>query len=188
MSRMRVPITLCSVLVALSACAEPTPTSAVVTSSAAPGALMFDRGHGAPIHEFSPSSHLDFPAGTVCTFELLGEPVSNNGTATIFPPAANGDVEVQITGTYVERLINAGTGRSITENLSGPLLITSHADGSATLVLRGRTQLFFFPTDLPAGPRAYINSGRAELAIAPDGQEVLVSQSGTQEDICAALQ
>lgn len=99
-------------LVALSACAEPVPTSAVVTSSDAPDAFMFDRGHGAP----------------------------------------------------------------------------SHADGSTTLVLTGRTQLFFFPTDLPAGPRAYINSGRAELAIAPDGQEVLVSQSGTQEDICAALQ
>ena len=172
----------------VAACADGAPTSPVIQRKALVAAPYFSKGHGGPTHEPSPGSFLDFPAGVVCSFELLGEPLANNGKATTFPAAANGDVEMLITGTYVERLSNASTGKSIVENLSGPLHFTFHTDGSATLVLTGRTQLFFGSADIPAGPRAYINSGRAEVTLSPDGTETLVSQSGEQTDICAALQ
>jgi hypothetical protein len=171
------------------ACSDTTPTApmAPVAQQLASPAFALSRGPGKPEHFPIPGSTLDFAPGEVCAFGVHGETVKSNSKVTSYPPAENGDVTQRITGQFVETLTNTSTGKSMTANLPGPLTFTFHADGSATLVLTGRTQLFFFPTDIPAGPRMIINSGRAEVTFTPSGQEILESISGTQEDVCAAL-
>jgi hypothetical protein len=39
---------------------------------------------------------------------------------------------------------------------------------------------------MPPGPRTFINSGRIVFEFTPSGQGTLVSQSGHEEDVCAA--
>lgn len=171
------------------ACSDTTPTAPMtpVAHQTASPAFALSRGPGKPAHFPIPGSVLDFAPGDVCPFGVHGETVKSNSKVTSYPPAENGDITQRITGQFVETLTNTSSGKSMTANLPGPLTFTYHADGSATLVLTGRTQLFFFPTDIPAGPRLIINSGRAEVTITPSGQEILESISGTQEDVCAAL-
>jgi hypothetical protein len=131
----------------------------------------------------------DFPKGLACAgFELAGAPVVNNEVAKIFPADANGDVRIIVTGSLVERVTNVDSGKSIAVNVSGPVFVTEHPDGSATLDFGGRSgPIVFFPTDIPAGPRAFINSGRVVVTVTPTDQFILVSQSGHEEDVCAAL-
>ncbi|HEX5386739.1 MAG TPA: hypothetical protein VFW66_08580 [Gemmatimonadales bacterium] len=171
------------------ACSDSAPTAptAQVARQIAPPAFALSRGPGKPEHFPIPGSVLDFAPGDVCAFGVHGETVKSNSLVTSYPPAENGDITQRITGQFVETLTNTSNGKSMTANLPGPLTFTYHVDGSATLVLTGTTQLFFFPTDIPAGPKLIINSGRAVVTFTPSGQEVLESISGTQEDVCAAL-
>jgi hypothetical protein len=126
-------------------------------------------------------------AGLACSFELAGQPLVNNELTTTFPPEANGDVVQLVTGYVLERLTNVGTGKSIVLNLYGPSTFVFHADGTITFTGLGATAAIFFPTDIPAGPTTYINYGRYVEIGTPSGQGILVSQSGTQFDVCAAL-
>ena len=61
-----------------------------------------------------------FRAGRVCSFEFDAAPVSNNQYLTTYPPDANGDVRMIVTGVLKEQLTNVGTGKSIIVNVSGP--------------------------------------------------------------------
>jgi hypothetical protein len=101
----------------------------------------------------------DAPAGVVCSFELVGEPVINNEFVTTFPARPNGDVIHLTMGRLVERLTNVETGESITLNISGPVQLTFHPDGTGTTELLGRSVVFLFPVN--GGPSTFINSGRA---------------------------
>ena len=130
----------------------------------------------------------DFPAGQACSnFELAGAPVVNNEVYTTFPPEANGDVVQLVTGYLLEQVTNVGTGKSIIVNISGPAKFVSHSDGSVTFIGYGSELEAFFPTDFPAGPRTFINYGLLVINITPLDQFILVSQSGHQFDVCAAL-
>jgi hypothetical protein len=162
------------------------PALAPVTGLAWPLAAA---GRGTPTREPIPdeANTADFPAGLVCSFELAVDVVANNEVATTFPAKPNGDVVVLITGRLVNRITNVETGESITVNVSGPLRITFHPDGSATTENEGRTLVFLFPFSIPAGPRTFINSGRVVFTFAPGGPPTLVTLTGQQEDICAAL-
>jgi hypothetical protein len=120
------------------------------------------------------------PAGSACSFELAGDPVVNRLVTTTFPPDENGDIVQLTTGTVVERFTNVATGKSIIINISGPGRLTFHPDGSVTLEAWGT---WFIVAE---GPRAFINAGRVVLNITESGP-VTVSQSGHEEDICAAL-
>jgi hypothetical protein len=129
----------------------------------------------------------DDPAGMDCSFELAGQPVANNEKVTTFPAQANGDVVQIVTGTVKYELTNVDTGKSIMVNTSGPGHITIYPDGSETAVLSGRSLFTFLPTDIPAGPATYLTTGRVVVNETASGQSILVSESGTREDICAAL-
>lgn len=87
----------------------------------------------------------------VCSFELAGVPLVDSEVTETFPPLANGDMLQSITGHLTMQLTNADTGKSIVLNVSGPGSTTTHPDGSTTVVGRGETLGFAFPTDVPAG-------------------------------------
>jgi hypothetical protein len=129
----------------------------------------------------------DLAAGLACSFEVASHPLINNEFTTTFPAEANGDVVVLITGRLVERITNVSTGKSITVNISGPEIVVLHSDGSVTLTALGSSFLILFPTDITPGPAFLINSGRYVATFSAGGQETVLSQSGTQFDVCAAL-
>ena len=129
----------------------------------------------------------DLPAGLACSFEVAAQPVINKEFTKTFPPEPNGDVVVLINGRLVEQVTNVSTGRSITVNISGPATEVLHSDGSVTLTARGSSFLILFPTDITPGPAFLINTGRYVATFNAAGQETLISQSGTQFDVCAAL-
>lgn len=174
--------------VGIASCSDQGPTTPRTRTQAAPAA-RFAVGAGGPTRVPVPGADdmFDFPAGAVCSFELVGTPVSNRGVITTFAPDANGDVRQLITGTLVETFSNAGTSRSLTVNISGPFQVVMHADGSATFTLNGPTLVFFFPGDVPSGPQAFINSGRAVIDFTTTGQQILESRTGNVQDLCAAL-
>ncbi len=144
---------------------------------------------GEPTHQPVPNSFYTFtiPAGMACTFAVGWEPVVNNEVVTTFPPEANGDVAQLFTGYVLERFTNLDNGKSIVINISGPATFVHHTDGSITYTGLGPEPVVFFPTDIPAGPKFYINYGQIIYTITPSGQAILVSQSGTQFNVCAAL-
>jgi hypothetical protein len=127
-------------------------------------------------------------AGQGCNFPLHGEPLIDQEVTKTFPPESNGDVKVIITGRLVFELTNLDTGKSLVVNISGPVTAVFHPDGSVRADFGGLSgPIVFFPTDIPPGPKAFINSGRLVVDITPSGQLILVSQSGHEEDVCAAL-
>ena len=142
---------------------------------------------GKPTRSPTANSPFDFPAGVVCGFEVAGQPLVDNEVTKTFPPLPNGDVVQIVTGRVVLQLTNVDSGKSLTLNVSGPATITAHPDGSVTAIDSGRSLSFFFPTDSPAGPATYLYTGQVVLNFTADGQQILVSQTGTSRDICAAL-
>jgi hypothetical protein len=142
------------------------------------------------------SADLVYPAGQACPFALQIETVvDNEKAAVVFPADANGDVRVIITGRLVERLTNLENGNSLVENVSGPVFLTIHPDGSFDAVLGGRSEITLYPSDIPAGPMVLLNSGRLiiETVLAAAGQHIgglqtiLHTQIGNAENICTLL-
>lgn len=149
----------------------------------------FATAGGKPSREPLPNelNSFDFAAGLACSFELAGEPVISNEVVTTYPADANGDVKTEVTGRLVYRLTNVDSGASIVRNLSGPVTIVIHPDGSHSDVFRGIGLLALFPTDVPAGPTTLIVYGRFTGTLTPSGQFIVTSLSGTTEDVCAEL-
>jgi hypothetical protein len=125
-------------------------------------------------------------AGLACDFTLHVEPVVNNEYTLTFPAEPNGDVRVIASGHLLTRFTNLDTGHSIVVNTSSEDTIVLHSDGSATVDASGPQTLVLFASDT-GGPSAYVNSGRVVLNISPTGDITIVSQTGTQFDICSAL-
>jgi hypothetical protein len=82
--------------------------------------------------------------------------------------AADGSEIFLITGALRVSFTNLQTGKTITENVSGPEHITANPDGSATVVSRGRGFTALTPED--AGPRPAHRirvRGRADGTVRP---------------------
>jgi len=166
-------------------CSDGTPADAP-TAPLHAAKLDMAGGGGAPVHYPEPPWPMDFPAGSVCSFEVVATPVQNNSLVAQYPPDSNGDVVQRVTGLFVQQLTNTSNGKSMTVNLSGPITFTLHADGSTTVLLNGPTLAWFFATDIPASRMIIIN-GHAVVNVSATGQETLQTIDGTQLDVCAAL-
>jgi hypothetical protein len=133
-----------------------------------------------------------FPQGDTilsgsCDFDVFAHTVEDNAfSKTYFDDDGNPTRQI-ITGRLVVELTNLETEKSIVYNISGPVFITFSEDGSADVVLGGRSLLFFFPGEVEDLPLLFVNSGQVTLHIDPDGNIVGVEQVGDVEDICAAL-
>jgi hypothetical protein len=131
----------------------------------------------------------DFPAGSACSFELAGTPVSNNVYVKIYPVDENGDVRVLSNGTAKLQLTNVDTGKSIVVNVSGPATQVVRADGSSVVTTGGSVLVSFIAPFNPAGPATFIYTGHTVLSFAPPfGLMTLVSTTDNKPfDVCAAL-
>ena len=94
-------------------------------------------------------------------------------------------------GRLVEKLTNVDTGQSVTFKDSGPATVTPNADGSITLVLRGRT-ITGDQGLITGDPFLTLNAGRVVIRAVPNSQTGFldfssVSRKGHSEDICALL-
>jgi hypothetical protein len=112
-------------------------------------------------------------------------PVNNEYETTFFDQAGN-PVRTIITGSLVGSFTNVQTDETIIRQTSGPAFTYFHQDGSATIVARGITALFLFPTD-PGGPALLITSGPTTLQIDSNGTLTSVSLGRVVEDICTTL-
>jgi hypothetical protein len=134
--------------------------------------------------------HLEFPAGTACTFGLAVDGTGGDNRATHTFVDANGNTV---------RVLSVGRGFQLTfTNLAGngTLALPANgavmdtvvnADGSQTVTLTGHNVLILFPSDVPAGPSTTLYVGRVVFTVDANGVFTLVSTSGRSTDICAAL-
>jgi len=74
----------------------------------------------------------------------------------------------------------------VVRNISGPVFLSFHPDGSLTAKLTGISNVGLFPTDA-GGPALLITHGLAVLQITSDGTITDVSTSGRVEDLCQTL-
>ena len=167
-------------LVMLGGCSDTAPTAPTLEANP-PRISAIGKPTRSPL---PPAEDFEAPAGLRCSFGVFVHDIVNNQVVKTFPPKPNGDIVQLITGRYVTSVTNTSTGKSITVNISGPARITTHPDGSATLVATGR---WFLGEIVNAPFTVFISSGRVVISIVPDGLPTLVSQSGHLEDICALL-
>jgi hypothetical protein len=126
------------------------------------------------------------PAGVACA----GFPVTisidvDRQTVTTFFDKDGNPIRQTITGRLILTVANGTTLESRTYRLGGAIHIAFGADGSVTLTLTGNSLISLFPNDVPPGPSTTQGSGRAVIRI--DALFTLLSQTGSVEDVCAAL-
>lgn len=124
----------------------------------------------------------EFPARLVCEFPVRLEfppPARDSWGGNIFFAGANGPVEVT----------NLATGESLIQPVRGTQArgVSVAPDGTETISYSGNIVLGIFPTDVPAGPALFLNTGRIVYTVSPDGVFTLQSQTGRTVDFCAAL-
>jgi hypothetical protein len=103
---------------------------------------------------------------------------------------ADGSTAFLITGAARLSLTNLETGKSITENVSGPAKLITRADGSATLLGRGHGLLELTPAQAAQFglPTLSIDVGAGTITIAPDLTLTSVSLHGhVLVNVCTAL-
>jgi hypothetical protein len=158
-------------VVVLGGCSDTAPTAPGLDANPRIAAIGKPTRSPFPLPE-----RIEFAAGEFCSFAVLLEFPVARVIAKTFPPKPNGDVVEIQTGHVVARFTNVSTGTAITYNISGPVRLTFHADGSDTVELPG-----------PQGQFNTINWGRIVLEFSPDGELTSFKQTGHTEDICAAL-
>jgi hypothetical protein len=83
---------------------------------------------------------------------------------------------------------NPVAGKSITIRTDGSVTeYVYNTDGTQTVTATGHNGLILFPNDVPAGPTTTHYTGRVVYTIGTDGVFTLVSTTGKQIDVCAAL-
>jgi hypothetical protein len=141
-----------------------------------------------PEWQFQPKSAVILPA-EFCGFEVRVTPLVNREYSKIFK-ASDGSFIVLSTGSVTASYTNLETGKTITENTSGPVKVTFFPDGSVTAVERGRNELTLTPTQAARFglPTVSVTVGRRSISFAPDGSITSLSLHGhVAVDVCAAL-
>jgi hypothetical protein len=145
-----------------------------------------------PKWQFQPKSARTLPA-EFCGFEVrVTYPVNREFTKIL--KASDGTMITLSTGSVTESLTNLETGKTITENVSGPSKTIFFPDGSFTAVEHGRNELNLTPA-LAARfglPTVSVTVGlrSASGTFAPDGTVASItslSLRGHAVDVCAAL-
>jgi hypothetical protein len=104
--------------------------------------------------------------------------------------ASDGSMILIITGSVTGSYTNLETGKTITENVSGPSKTTIFPDGSYTTVEEGRNELNLPPADAARFglPTVSVTVGPRSGSFAPDGSVISLSLQGhVAVDVCAAL-
>jgi hypothetical protein len=125
-----------------------------------------------------------------CGFEVgVNVPVNKEYSKELKTP--EGVVAATLTtGSLRASFTNLETGKTITENISGPLKTTVSPDGSAVVAFKGLTALFLEPAQAKQFglPIVSVTAGALTVSVDPNGIFTSVSLQGhVQVDICAAL-
>jgi hypothetical protein len=141
-----------------------------------------------PKWQFQPKSPVTLPAEW-CGFEIRVTPLVNREYSKIFK-ASDGTMIVLSTGSVKASYTNLETGKTITENISGPSKTTFFPDGSSTSLERGRNELYLGPANAARFglPSVSVVVGASTRSRAADGSITSVSLHGhVAVDVCAAL-
>jgi hypothetical protein len=153
----------------------------VVTASPA----LAGRGHK---WQFLPAQPFTVPANS-CGFKIRVTPVVNNRFSKLLK-TLDGSMIFLHTGFFSASYQNLQTGKTITENVPGPVKITVFSDGSVTLAVKGRSSLFLDPADARRFglPTVAVTAGALTGSIASDGSITSLSLHGhILVNVCAAL-
>ena len=147
------------------------------------GAVLASAGLAQPpVKEPLVSEPMEFPAGVVCPFPVLGETVSGNESITFF---ASG--RFHITGEGSTRFTNLETDESIVLDTSGVVTFTPLEDGNLAITGSGRNLFFFLPQDVE-GAGLFLITGRISEILDSSTDTITSSSStGQRVDVCAAL-
>ena len=147
------------------------------------GAVLASAGLAQPpVKEPLVSEPMEFPAGVVCPFPVLGESVSGNESITFF---ASG--RFHITGVGSTRFTNLETQESIVLDTSGVVTFTPLEDGNLAITGSGRNVFYFLPQDVE-GAGLFLITGRISEILDSSTDTITSSSStGQRVDVCAAL-
>jgi hypothetical protein len=145
-----------------------------------------------PKWQFQPKTPRTLPA-ELCGFEVrVTYPVNREFTKIL--KASDGSMITLSTGSVTESLTNLETGKTITENVSGPSKTIIFPDGSFTAVEHGRNELILTPAWAAQFglPTVSVTVGNRSVSgtFAPDGTVTTItslSLHGHAIDMCAAL-
>ena len=104
--------------------------------------------------------------------------------------ASDGSMITLVSGSLRFTFTNLSTGKALTENVSGPGKIITHADGSATITAKGHNENFLTPAQAQRFglPPVSVTAGALTTTVAADGRETSVTLKGhVLVDVCAAL-
>jgi hypothetical protein len=139
----------------------------------------------------TPVPPADYDATGFCPFTVHVQGLVARQVETDTFDASANLVRSDFQGHLVERITNVDTGQSVTFNDSGPATVTPNADGSITIVLRGRS--ITGDQGLITGhPFLTFNAGRVVIRAVPNSQTgfldfISVTRTGRSEDICSLL-
>jgi hypothetical protein len=124
-----------------------------------------------------------------CGFGVKVTPVVSKEFSKILK-ASDGSMTTLTTGAATASFTNLQTGKTITENISGPAKITTPGDGSATVAAKGRNLFVLVPADATRFglPTVMVSAGALTSSFVPDGSLASLSLHGhVLMDVCAAL-
>ena len=125
----------------------------------------------------------------LCGFKIRAVPTVNKEFAKVLT-ASDGSMTLVITGSFKASFTNLSTGKTITENLSGPGKVTVHADGSITAATHGHSVVFLMPADAKRFrlPGVSVTAGALRFSETANGAVISLSLHGhVLVDVCAAL-
>jgi len=103
--------------------------------------------------------------------------------------ASDGSMTTLVTGSLKITFTNPGTGKAITENVSGPAKVIHHPDGSITLYGKGHNGIFLAPADQKRFglPGVSVTAGARTESVGASGITSLSLKGHVLVDVCAAL-
>lgn len=158
----------------------------------AAGAMLLSLGAVPTASAADPDFVWDLPMGMACpSFDLRLEGyVADSRVARTFYDKSGNVVRMFAGGKgNVLKFINLNTSTSLTLRTGGSVERYGITDGSiVTYTATGHNVVIMFPTDIPAGPSTKLYIGRLDFSIDSGGTWTMLSRTGTELDICAALE
>jgi hypothetical protein len=141
-----------------------------------------------PKWQFSQAEPFTLPA-VFCGFKIRVAPVVNKEYFKVLK-ASDGSMTFLITGAAKASYTNLATGKTITENISGPGTFTMRPDGSVVIAAKGLFALFLTPADAQRFglPTVAVTAGALTQSTAADGSITSLTLHGhVLVNVCAAL-
>jgi hypothetical protein len=132
--------------------------------------------------------HFTEPA-VLCGFKIKGTQLVDKVYLKTLS-TADGSTTFLITGSARIALTNPANGKTITQNVSGPLKLIMNADGSTIYLGKGIGPFGLAPADQArlGLPGLFIFAGALTATIAPDGSTTSLTLHGHMVvNVCAAL-